>query len=107
MAWTTWSGLGWWNNAGSVGNRLGRFAAAAERLGPVTIESRDALEIIAAYDVDGGVIYCDPPYLGSTRTAIAGGRRPKGDYPHEFAAPEQHEALAEAVMRCRAAVLVS
>ena len=95
------------NNARSVWNRLGRFAAAAERLGAVTIENRDALEVIAAYDVDGGVIYCDPPYLGSTRTSVAGGRRPKGDYAHEFAAPEQHETLAETLMRCRATVLVS
>ena len=95
------------NNARTVWNRLGRFADAAERLGRVAIENRDALEVIDAYDDVDGVIYCDPPYLGSTRTSIGGGRRPGGDYAFEFASREQHEALAGALGGCRATVLVS
>lgn len=95
------------NNARSVWNRLGRFAAVAARLGPVSIENRDAVEVVAAYDTPDGVIYADPPYLGTTRSAIAGGRRPNGDYFHEFATEEQHRALAEALRSARSAVLLS
>ena len=95
------------NNARSVWNRLDRFTAAAARLGPVSIENRDALEVIQAFDVDDGAMYVDAPYLGSTRSAIAGGRRPNGDYFCEFASDAQHTALAEVLVRARAAVVVS
>jgi DNA adenine methylase len=95
------------NNARSVWNRIGRFAAIAERLGPVVIENRDALEVIARYQTADAVIYCDPPYLGSTRSSYADGRRPDGDYPHEFATEAQHRALAELLHTSAAAVLLS
>lgn len=95
------------DNARSVWNRLGRFAETAERLGPVVVENRDALEVIAQFDAVDGVIYCDPPYLGETRTSQRDGRRPGGDYAHEFHTREQHVALAEALRSARAAVFVS
>lgn len=95
------------NNARSVWNRLGRFADAAARLGTVVVESRDALEVVDRFDAVDGVIYCDPPYLGETRTSQRDGRRPGGDYAHEFHTPEQHEALADRLRRARAAVFVS
>lgn len=95
------------NNARSAWNRLGAFADVAERLGSVTIENRPALEVIERYDAVDGVIYCDPPYLGSTRSAYAGGRRPGGDYVHEMAAEEEHRALADLLASCDATVVVS
>lgn len=95
------------NNARSVWNRLDRFAAAAERLGPVVVENRDALEVVERYDAPDGVIYCDPPYLGATRTSVAGGRRPNGDYAHEFHTDDQHRALAAQLSVARATVFVS
>lgn len=95
------------NEARSVWNRLGRFASIADRLAGVTIENRDALEVVQRYDDVDGVIYCDPPYLGTTRTSQRDGRRPAGDYVHEFHSDEQHRALAEALSVARATVFVS
>lgn len=93
------------NNARSVLNRIDRFAAAAERLATVTIESRDALELIPEYSVPDGVIYADPPYLLSTRSAMS--RRPGGDYSHEFASDDDHRALATALHASSGMVLLS
>lgn len=95
------------NNARSTWNRIERFAAICERLGTVAIENRDALAVIARYQTDDAVIYCDPPYLAATRTSYAGGRRPNGDYPHEYATTEQHQALAAALNASPATVLCS
>lgn len=95
------------NNARSVWNRIERFAEAAERLGTVTIENRDALEVIERYAAVGGVIYADPPYLDVTRSSFAGGRRPGGDYFHEFQTEEQHRALASVLRSSPATVLIS
>lgn len=81
------------NNARTVSNRIGRFAAVAERLATVTIECTDAIALIAAHSVPDAVIYADPPYLISTRSAML--RRPNGDYAHEFASDADHRALAE------------
>jgi DNA adenine methylase len=56
--------------------------------------------VIEAYGRHPGVlIYADPPYLGSTR---AGSR-----YRHEMTSDTDHEALADALGRCRAAVVLS
>lgn len=95
------------NNARSVMNRIGRFADVAERLANVTIEHRDALDVIAEYSDPAGVIYADPPYLDATRTAYADGRRPHGEYRHEFATQAQHEALAEALHASSSTVFLS
>lgn len=94
------------NNSRSVTNRIARFLPAAERLATVAIENNDAVTVIRRYDAPDGVIYCDPPYLGSTRTSINGGRRPNGDYAHEFP-DDQHRALAEALHSAQATVIVS
>jgi DNA adenine methylase len=55
------------NSARTVLNRIDRFAAVARRLGTVTLESMDAVEMIDRYSVADGLIYADPPYLVSTR----------------------------------------
>lgn len=95
------------NNARSAWNRIDRFAAAARRLGPVVIENTDALTVIDRYSDTDAVIYCDPPYLAATRSAFAGGRRPGGDYEHEYATEADHQALAEALHATPATVLLS
>ncbi|GAB3201793.1 DNA adenine methylase [Nocardioides hungaricus] len=93
------------NNARSVLNRIDRFAAAVHRLGTVTLESMDAVEMIERYSVADGVIYADPPYLVSTRSTMT--KRPSGDYVHEFASEDDHRRLAEALRASRATVLLS
>ena len=98
-------------NARSAWNRIERFAAAAERLSCVTIENRDALDVVRAYDDPAGVIYVDPPYLGETRTSFKDSngwsRRPAGDYVHEFHSAADHRALAGVLGAARATVVLS
>lgn len=95
------------NNARSVWNRLGRFAATADRLGTVAIENRDAVEVLEHYGTPDAVCYADPPYLGSTRSSIAGGRRPGGDYAAEFHSDDDHRRLADALNVFPGTVLLS
>lgn len=95
------------NNARSIWNRLGLFAPAGGRLGPVTIENRHAFEVIERYSAADGVLYCDPPYVGSTRSSIASGRRPGGDYAVEFHTEHEHRQLAEVLRASPATVLLS
>jgi DNA adenine methylase len=95
------------NNARSVQNRLGRFGDIAERLAGVVIENRDALWVTEHYDSPDGVVYLDPPYLGATRTSMRDGRRPGGDYAHEFDSIEHHRALADVARAATATVIIS
>lgn len=77
-----------------------RLAAAAERLHSVSLECRPALDVIEAYGRSPEVcLYVDPPYLGSTRNGT--------NYAHEMAAATEHEQLLEALLRARAAVVLS
>ncbi len=78
---------------------VNRVPACAERLAGVSLECRDALEVIDDYGRHGDVLlYCDPPYLGSTRSA---------NYRHEMTSDRDHQRLAEIVHECRAAVVLS
>ena len=94
------------NNARTAWNRIERFRDIADRLSTVTLEHRDALECITAYDVDGGVIYADPPYLLTSRSG-SGLRRPAGDYRHEFTSERDHRDLAEVLHQCQSTVVLS
>lgn len=77
-----------------------RLGPAAERLIGVQLECRPALEIIANYGEHPGVlIYADPPYLRSTRASR--------QYGVEMSSDEEHEALADALKSCQAAVVLS
>lgn len=77
-----------------------RMRGAAARLAHVSLECRPALEIVEAYGRhDEVLIYADPPYLGSTRSAR--------QYLVEMSAGAEHAALAEALLGCRAAVVLS
>lgn len=95
------------NNARSMASRVGRFASIAERLRNVVIENKDALSVIARYDAPDAVLYLDPPYAAETRTSYRDGRRPGGDYTHEFAGEEDHRAIAAIAKEYSGTVLIS
>ncbi|OBF77033.1 DNA methyltransferase [Mycolicibacterium fortuitum] len=79
-----------------------RMAACAERLHHVSLECRPALEIIQQYGAfPSCCLYVDPPYLGSSRTG--GG----GTYRLEMRSDSEHEELLEALLNCRASVVLS
>ena len=69
-----------------------------ERLQRAQIESVDALTVIARYAVEGAFMYCDPPYVSTTRVA--------GGYVHEMTDAD-HAALVETLLGCPAQVMVS
>ena len=70
-----------------------------ERLKGVTIENRDALEVIRAHDSLETAHYIDPPYVASTRDH---GR----DYRHEMDDAD-HARLAEALHALKGFVILS
>ena len=91
----------------SMGAYLEAYAArilpAADRLARVSLECRPALDIIAAYGRhDDVLLYVDPPYLAETRNSRTGNH-----YRHELRSPAEHEDLADALLACRAAVVLS
>ena len=78
---------------------VNRVPACAERLAGVSLECRDALELIVDYGRHPStLLYCDPPYVGSTRAA---------NYRHEMTSDAQHRVLAAALLDCHAAVVLS
>lgn len=78
-----------------------RMPTCAERLRHVSLECRDATDVIREYGQhDDALIYVDPPYLASTRT-------PEKNYAHEMRTDAEHEALAAVLHGTRAAVFLS
>lgn len=76
-----------------------RIERVAERIRDVTLECRPAVEVIERYGNDAAtLLYCDPPYLGSTR---------RFNYKTEMLGEGQHRELAEALRECRATVILS
>lgn len=78
---------------------VGRMAAVAERIRRVSLECRDAFEVISAYGLPDAVLYVDPPYLSDVRHGT--------QYVHEFETNEQHERLLDALQATPAAVVLS
>lgn len=79
---------------------VGRMRGAAARLAHVSLEARPALELIADYGKHTEVlIYADPPYLGTTRSSR--------QYGVEMSHDEEHQKLADALLACRASVVLS
>lgn len=76
-----------------------RLHGAADRMRRVTIENRDAIELVRDYGTEPTTcIYADPPYLGSTRAA---------NYRIEMLEDDLHVQLAAALRDCRASVVLS
>ena len=76
-----------------------RMPAAAQRIKSVSLECRDAVDVIRDYGTEPTVcLYVDPPYLGTTRAA---------NYRHEMTGDDQHEELADALRSCKASVVLS
>lgn len=77
-----------------------RMRGAAARLAHVSLEQRDALDVIGDYGRhDEVLIYADPPYLGSTRSSR--------QYLVEMSHDAEHQALADALLDCRASFVLS
>lgn len=74
------------------------LAEMAIRLKGVQIENRPALELIRAFNYSNVLIYCDPPYVLSTR-----GRQ---QYRYEMSDAE-HEEMLKALCESRAMVMLS
>lgn len=83
-----------------LGSYVQRMRLAAGRLSDVSLESRPALEVIAAYGRHAEVcLYVDPPYLGTTRSSR--------QYTVEMSHDDEHLELAEALKTCQASVVLS
>lgn len=79
---------------------VGRMAPCSGRLIDVTLEARPALELIHDYGRHKSVLlYCDPPYLASTRSS--------SNYRHEMEGETEHRDLAEALNATTATVVLS
>lgn len=76
------------------------LARIITRIRGVTIERRDAKEVMAAHDGPDTLHYIDPPYLFDTRTDTA------ADYSHEMTEVD-HVQLLEFVVSLRGAVIIS
>lgn len=98
---------GWWHRKASAGHSPAnyvksytrRLKAISERLSTVSLENRDAIEMMTDYGAEHSVcIYADPPYLGITRA---------DNYRMEMLEDDLHVQLADALNRCKAAVVLS
>lgn len=77
-----------------------RMRGASVRLAHVSLEARDAVDVIADYGRHEEVlIYADPPYLGSTRSSR--------QYLVEMSHDDEHQALAEVLREAKCAVVLS
>jgi DNA adenine methylase len=92
---------------GGRGNEVNAFLNAVEglpevhaRLRNVQVLHRDAVEVIRKYDVPGTFIYCDPPYLHSTRAA-------RQVYEHEMTDAQHQHFLDTLLGLHHAKVMVS
>lgn len=93
------------SQATTVADVVDRLHYCAQRLRKVVIENRPAAEIVSLYDAADVVLYCDPPYLDSTRSGLRDHKR--GDYAHDTNTEADHRALAEVLHTCTSAVLLS
>jgi DNA adenine methylase len=77
-----------------------RLAPVAERLMNVSLECRDAIDVVRAYGVFGyNLLYIDPPYLNRTRSSLG--------YEHEAGDEEHHIELLTELQKIPAAVVLS
>lgn len=78
-----------------------RMENCAARLASVSLECRPALDVLSDYGQhESNLIYCDPPYLASTRGWGS-------NYAVEMRTDAEHAAFLDAVRGCAAAVVIS
>lgn len=95
------------NRAKSFCHYTERLPAVRERLRRVIIDSRPAVEVIDLYAKSStDLVYCDPPYLRSTRSERSSTTQSHG-YRVEMDTDEAHIELAGRLMSTPAAVLIS
>ena len=80
------------------------ITAAIERLRGVTIENKDAMEVMLANDTPETLHYVDPPYVHSTR--MEGAATSRGGYRHEMT-DQDHRTLAAGLEQLQGAVILS
>lgn len=86
---------------GYITSYAARMKAVSSRLKNVSIENRDAIELVEEYGRHpGNCLYVDPPYAAETRVAL-------NQYRLEAAGEDFHERLAEALNNCKASVVLS
>ena len=77
-----------------------RVPPAAARLHGVSLECRDALEVVRDYGKHPNVLlYCYPPYLATSRNST--------NYRHEMGSVEDHRALADELANVACSVVLS
>ena len=86
-------------------DRLNAFVArmdmVAKRIKNVSIENRDALDVVEQYGRHRSVcLYVDPPYVASSRVSLT-------QYRLEAAGDEFHLRLVDALKACKASVILS
>lgn len=84
----------------------GSIAHFTDRLAAVLIEQRDAIEVMRQLDTPATLHYVDPPYVASTRSAIANGRGKTHGYKHELTDAD-HRALGGALRHLEGMVVLS
>lgn len=75
------------------------FEAAKKRLKGARILNREALDVARDYNAPDVLVYCDPPYLTSTRTPE--------QYRHEMPNDPEHEKLMDALIKHKGMVFLS
>lgn len=81
-------------------NQIEKLNLVVARLKQVQIENRPAIDIIKRVDHPGTVVYCDPPYLHSTRS-------PHREYKEHEMSEDDHVELANLLLNCKAKVAIS
>ncbi len=77
-----------------------------ERLAGVTIENRNAIEVLERMDTRQTLAFVDPPYVHSTRSALMGRSSGSHGYRYEMD-DDQHRALAKALHAFHGMVVLS
>lgn len=78
-----------------------RMSAVSARMKNVSIENRDAIDLIKEYGQhSANCLYLDPPYIASSRVSLS-------QYRLEAGGADFHERLAAALADCKASVVLS
>src|SRR5207248_7601379 len=85
---------GWWT-------AIEHLPAIIDRIRRVQILCQSAFDAIPRFDHSEGLIYCDPPYVHSTREANS-----RQIYHNEMS-DEDHCRLAQLLRKCKAKIVVS